>query len=166
MCVVIKSRQEFKMGHVGSKIRSLGQFLEKPCVLSRRHSFDPVFMKLCQNDFLTLNKRLSRQAMLSDDSSCSRRSVVSYWRKYVHEVLVNRLGGLSLPRESVVRVTDRPNMTIDVYRGRKTTIQQQQPNQVDQMLVIWHVALPSCYQACSNEGLRTQNGPAPGGFWI
>ena len=70
MCVVIKSRPEFKMGHVGSKTRSLGQFLEKPCVLSRRHSFDPVFMKLCQNDFLTLNKCLSRRAMLSDDSSC------------------------------------------------------------------------------------------------
>ena len=70
MCVVIKSRPEFKMGHVGSKTRSLCQFLEKPCVLSRRHSFDPVFMKLCQNDFLTLNKHLSRRAMLSDDSSC------------------------------------------------------------------------------------------------
>ena len=48
--------------------------------------------------------------------------VVSYRRKYVHEVLVNRLGGLSLPRKSVVRLTDRP----DVYRGRKTTMQQQQ----------------------------------------
>ena len=46
-----------------------------------------------------------------------------YWRKYVHEVLVNRLGGLSLPRKSVVRLTDRPDMTLDVYRGRKTTIQ-------------------------------------------
>ena len=55
MCVVITSRPEFKMGHVGSKTRSLGQFLEKPCVL---------------NDFLTLNKHLSRRAMLSDDSSC------------------------------------------------------------------------------------------------
>ena len=42
----------------------------------------------------------------------------------MHEVLVNRLGGLSLPRKSVVRLTDRPDMTIDVYRGRKTTIQQ------------------------------------------
>ena len=51
----------------------------------------------------------------------SRRAVVSYWRKYVHEVLVNRLGGLSLPR-----LTDRPDMTLDVYRGRKTTMQQQQ----------------------------------------
>ena len=41
----------------------------------------------------------------------------------MQEVLVNRLGGLSLPRKSVVRLTDRPDMTIDVYRGRKTTIQ-------------------------------------------
>ena len=58
-------------------------------------------------------------------STFSRRVVVSYWRKYVHEVLVYRLGGLSLPRKSVVRLTDRPDMTIDVYRGRKTTMQQQ-----------------------------------------
>ena len=43
----------------------------------------------------------------------------------MHEVLVNRLGGLSLPRKSVVRLTDRPDMTIDVYRGHKTTTQQQ-----------------------------------------
>ena len=44
-------------------------------------------------------------------------------------VLVNRLGGLSLPRESVVRLTDRPDMTLDVYRGRKTSKQQQQQQQ-------------------------------------
>ena len=43
----------------------------------------------------------------------------------MQEVLVNRLGGLSLPRKSVVRLTDRPDMTLDVYRGRKTTMQQQ-----------------------------------------
>ena len=42
----------------------------------------------------------------------------------MHEVLVNRLGGLSLPRKSVVRLTDRPDMTVDVYRGRKTTVPQ------------------------------------------
>ena len=61
----------------------------------------------------------------SSPSAFSRRAVVSYWRKYVHEVLVNRLGGLSLPRKSVVRLTDRPDMTLDVYRGRKTTVQVQ-----------------------------------------
>ena len=60
-------------------------------------------------------------------SADSRGAVVSYWRKYVHEVLVNRLGGLSLPRKSVVRLTDRPDMTLNVYRGRKTTTQQQPP---------------------------------------
>ena len=59
-------------------------------------------------------------------SADSRGAVVSYWQKYVHEVLVNRLGGLRLPRKSVVRLTDRPDMTLDVYRGRKTTTQQQQ----------------------------------------
>ena len=56
-------------------------------------------------------------------SAFSRRAVVSYWRKYVHEVLVNRLGGLSLPRKSVGRLTDRSDMTLDVYHGRKTTMQ-------------------------------------------
>ena len=59
-------------------------------------------------------------------SADSRGAVVSYWRKYVHEVLVNCLGGLSLPRRSVVRLTDHPDMTLDVYRGRKTTKQQRQ----------------------------------------
>ena len=54
----------------------------------------------------------------------SRRAVVRYWLKYMHEVLVNRLGGLSLHRKSVVRLTDCPDMTLDVYRGRKTTQQQ------------------------------------------
>ena len=44
----------------------------------------------------------------------------------MHEVLVKRLGRLSLPRKSIVRLTDCPDMTIDVYRGRKTAMQQQQ----------------------------------------
>ena len=51
----------------------------------------------------------------------------------MHEVLVNRLGGLSLPRKSVVRLTDRPDMTLDVYRGHKTTMQQQQKSAVRTM---------------------------------
>ena len=42
------SRSNSKLGHVGSKTRSLGQILEKPCVHSRGHSFDPKFKKLCQ----------------------------------------------------------------------------------------------------------------------
>ena len=38
-----------KLGHVGSKTRSLGQILEKPCVHSRGHSFYSEVMKLSQN---------------------------------------------------------------------------------------------------------------------
>ena len=45
----------------------------------------------------------------------------------MHEELVNRSGGLSLPRKSVVRLTDRPDMTLDVYCGRKTTMQHMRP---------------------------------------
>ena len=38
-----------KVGHVGSKTRSLGHILENPCVCSRGHSFRPIIMKLGQN---------------------------------------------------------------------------------------------------------------------
>ena len=34
----------------------------------------------------------------------------------MHEVLVNHLGSLSLSRKSVVKLIDRPDMTLDVYR--------------------------------------------------
>ena len=54
----------------------------------------------------------------------------------MHEVLVNRLGGLSLPRKSVVRLTDRPDMTLDVYRGRKTTKQKKKKKQLFSSLVL------------------------------
>ena len=56
----------------------------------------------------------------------------------MHEVLVNSLGGLSLPRKSVVRLTDRPDMTLDVYRGRKTTIQQYNCHQASDIL-FYHI---------------------------
>ena len=65
----------------------------------------------------------------------SRGAVVSYWPKYVHEVLVKRLG-LSLPRKSVVRLTDRPEMTLDIFRWRKTTTRQQQRNGV---IITYHL---------------------------
>ena len=41
----------------------------------------------------------------------------------MHEVLVNCLGGLSLPRKSVASLLDRPDMTSDVYCGCKTITQ-------------------------------------------
>ena len=52
----------------------------------------------------------------------SRRVVVSYKRKYVHELLVNRL--FKPAQENVwLGETDRPAMTIAVDLGRKATKQ-------------------------------------------
>ena len=39
MLIIMISRSGLKLGHVGSKTRSLGQILEKPFVHSRGHSF-------------------------------------------------------------------------------------------------------------------------------
>ena len=52
----------------------------------------------------------------------SSRAVASYWRKDVYFVLVNRSG--SLPRNSVVRLTDRLDMTIAVDWDVKPQIKQ------------------------------------------
>ena len=51
----------------------------------------------------------------------SRRAVVSYWQKYVQEVLINHSGGLSLPKKRVVRLTDSSDLTTVVYCGHKAT---------------------------------------------
>ena len=59
----------------------------------------------------------------SPPSADSRREDVSFWRKYVNLVLVNRLERLSLPRNSVVRLTDRLYMTEILLVRRKTTAQ-------------------------------------------
>ena len=45
MLMIIISRSSLKLGHVGLKTRSQGQIIEKPCVHSKRHSFDLKFMK-------------------------------------------------------------------------------------------------------------------------
>ena len=57
------SRPSLKLGHVGSKTRSPGQILEKPCVHSRGHSFDHKFMKLCQNYVRMLMIIISRSGL-------------------------------------------------------------------------------------------------------
>ena len=37
------------MGHVGSKTRSFGQMIEKPCEHNTGHIMHPIIMKICQN---------------------------------------------------------------------------------------------------------------------
>ena len=72
----------------------------------------------------------------------------------MHEVLVNRLGGLSLPRKSVVRLTDRPEMTLDVYRGRKTTMQQQQQQAIAAIAVQLYTVIQEVCRWLTNEKQR------------
>ena len=55
-------------------------------------------------------KSFIRYSLPTADSS---RATVSYWRKVVHQVLVNRLG-LRQPRKSAVKLTDHLNMTVVV----------------------------------------------------
>ena len=89
----------------------------------------------------------------------------------MHDVLVNRLGGLSLPRKSVVRLTDRPDMTLDVYRGRKTTIQS--INFFNMKFVKWMLsldgtALPAkpgwCYKTLEAVKMNCQKHPSVHSF--
>ena len=48
------------MGHVGSKMRSLGQMIEKLCVCCIGHMFSPIIMKLDKNVFLNESQTSSK----------------------------------------------------------------------------------------------------------
>ena len=63
----------------------------------------------------------------------SSRTAVSYWRMDVHLVLVNRLG--SLPRNSVIRLTGRLDMTIVVDWDVKPQIKQ-----MSQLMRLWYLS--------------------------
>ena len=52
MLILIISRSDLKLGHVGAKARPPGQIFEKPSEQSSGHSFDPKFMKICQSSKL------------------------------------------------------------------------------------------------------------------
>ena len=57
----------------------------------------------------------------------SSRAAVSYWRKDVHQLLINCLG-LSLRSKSLVRLTDRLDMTIVVDWDVKWQNKQTNPH--------------------------------------
>ena len=52
MIILTISQLSSNMDDVGSKTRSVGQIMEKPCEHSRGHSFGQIFIKLAQNDCL------------------------------------------------------------------------------------------------------------------
>ena len=71
-------------------------------------------------------------------------NVFSIYKKALksEKARITSLGGLSLPRKSVVRLTDRPDMALDVCRGRKTTTQQQQQQQSTSHLEMFPILFP------------------------
>ena len=52
MIILTISQSSSNMGDVGSKTRSVGQIMAKPCEHPRGHIFGPIFIKLAQNDHL------------------------------------------------------------------------------------------------------------------
>ena len=62
----------------------------------------------------------------------------------MHEVLVNPLGGLSLPRKTVVRLTDRLDMIVAVYQGGETTKQLQGPE-----MKLFDFTIQFAYKRCT-----------------
>ena len=76
--------------HAGPRTQSIARLTQEPEVQSSKLSLRP-------HTFVS-------------PSADSRKAVVSYWRKYVHLVLVNRSQGLSLPRKSAVGLTERPDI--------------------------------------------------------
>ena len=49
MIILTISQPSSNMGHVGSKTRSVGQIIEKPCEHDTVHIMHPISMKICQN---------------------------------------------------------------------------------------------------------------------
>ena len=64
------------MGEVGSKTRSVGQIMEKPCEHSRGPSFGQIFIKLAQNDHLdnAQNDHLDNISVKFECGSCQVKS--------------------------------------------------------------------------------------------
>ena len=83
-------------------------------------------------------------------SADSRRAVVSYWQKYVHLVLVNLSGGLCLPRNSAIKLT---NFDMAVYlpdsslkwtqnkQAKKQKKKQQKKNKKNIIITLFHDVL-------------------------
>ena len=104
-----ESRGSLRLGQVGLSTRSLGQILEKSCVHSKGHNFDPVFIKQSPSCVAQSVGHLTRKSGVLG----SIPSLATYFHlcfRFFKKGSCQLLG---------------PNMTLDVYRGRKTTIQQQ-----------------------------------------
>ena len=60
--------------------------------------------------------------------------------------------------KSVVKLTDRPDMTLDVYRGRKTTIQSTN-NVYSAFFFFFHISTFTFYEFSENRLLSVSRNP-------
>ena len=58
MFIFMNSMSGMKPGHIGSKTRSPGLILEKPCIHFRGHSLNAIFITLCQDVYLSFIYKL------------------------------------------------------------------------------------------------------------
>ena len=110
----------------GTSERGLGQFVAARDAIYKIRGIDEVSLvarldahltgiqevkgSMLQSRNILLRRFVMNHSLPTADSS---RAVISFWRKDVHLVLVNRLC-FSLPRKSMVWLTDYLNMTIVV----------------------------------------------------
>ena len=80
---------------------------------------------------IEIDHKILSVAILPADS---RRAVVSYWQKYVHLVLINCLGGLSLPRNIVCRFIWYDLNSVDLAIKPQTNQQIHSKNSFDPFL--------------------------------
>ena len=72
----MKSRTTLKIGPVGSKTRSLGHILEKPCVRFRGHIFSPIIVKLSQNVSLIKSQTTLKMGHVGSKTRSNARKTV------------------------------------------------------------------------------------------
>ena len=72
----MKSQTSMKMGHVGSKTRSMGQILKKPRVRSRGNIFSPIIMKLLTMFVLMKSRTSLKIGHVWSNESCQVKTTV------------------------------------------------------------------------------------------
>ena len=91
MLMIIISRSNLKLGHVGSKTRSPGQILEKPCVHTRGHRFDHKFMKLYQNVNCHMSRSDLKLGHVGSKTRSNLRKTLLHWRRHNFDSKVMKL---------------------------------------------------------------------------
>ena len=103
-------------GHIGSKARSLGQILVKPLVHFRGYSFDPIFMKLCQNVLFIFFK--SRPELKNGSCLVKTRSLNHFLGKQCIHSRKHSFGPIFMKLCKNVSIKYRPELKLGHVKSR------------------------------------------------